>query len=142
VRSAIRAGEVELAGRLLTHCYRIRGMVTHGSARGGLLGFPTANLEGIDTLVPAHGIYAGRAHIQQRAHWSAIHIGPNPTFGDHVPKVEVHVLDFEDSLYGQVLEVDFARRLRDVATFESGAHLIAQLQRDVEAVRAVARQCS
>ena len=140
VRSAIREGQVELAARLLTHAYRIRGMVTHGSARGAQLGFPTANLAGIDTLVPAPGVYAGRALIQQRLHWSAIHIGPNPTFGEALPKVEVHVLDWEESLYGQVLEVEFIGRLRNVSAFASRNELIAQLERDVAAVRSAARE--
>ncbi len=139
VRQAVRDGRVELAARLLTHSYRIRGMVTHGAARGAELGFPTANLAGTDTLLPAAGVYAGRAYIQQRQHWAAVHIGPNPTFGEAVPKVEVHVLDWDEALYGQVLEVDFIRRLRDVASFATRTELVAQLERDVAAVRAIAQ---
>jgi riboflavin kinase/FMN adenylyltransferase len=140
IRDAVRLGDVDLAAALLTHPYRIRGMVTHGSSRGAELGFPTANLEAIDTLIPAFGIYAGRAHIGARPHWAAIHVGPNPTFGDQLPKVEVHILDYDQSLYGTVLEVDFVRRLRDIRHFESIESLVQQVQRDVQLVREIAQR--
>ncbi len=139
VRELVRNGNVDAAAEMLTHPYRIRGMVTHGEARGGELGFPTANLEAIDTLVPGFGVYAGRAHLDQRAHWAAIHVGPNPTFGERLPKVEIHVLDFGGSLYGQILEVDFVRRLRDIRRFESVAALQTQVQNDVMQTRKIAQ---
>ncbi len=139
VRELVRNGNVDAAAEMLTHPYRIRGMVTHGEARGGELGFPTANLEAIDTLVPGFGVYAGRAHLDQLAHWAAIHVGPNPTFGERLPKVEIHVLDFGGSLYGQILEVDFVRRLRDIRRFESVAALQTQVQNDVMQTRKIAQ---
>ena len=71
---------------MLTRPYRIRGMVTHGAARGAKLGFPTANLSAIDTLVPAEGVYAGTAIIAGRTRLAAINIGPNPTFGSMLRK--------------------------------------------------------
>ncbi len=140
IRDAIRDGQVDLAARWLTHPYRIRGMVTHGAARGADLGFPTANLEGIDTLVPSFGIYAGRAHVNQRQHWAAIHVGPNPTFGDQLPKVEVHILDYDQSLYGTILEVDFVRHLRGIERFDSVDRLVQQVQDDIQQVRTIAQQ--
>lgn len=139
IRELIRGGDVDAASRMLTRPYRIRGMVTHGAARGATIGFPTANLDAIDTLVPAKGVYAGRTYIQGRSHWSAIHIGPNPTFGDDHYKVESHLLDFEGSIYGQAIEVDFISRLRDIRRFSSTADLTDQLQLDVDATRSVAR---
>lgn len=139
IRELIKAGQVQQAAEFLTHPYRIRGMVTHGDARGGSLGFPTANLEAVDTLIPGFGVYAGRALIDHRPHWAAIHIGSSPTFGERRAKVEVHVLDFADSLYGLVLEVEFAQRLRDIRTFDSPAALRAQVQADVHETRQVAR---
>ena len=139
IRTLIAEGDVDAAADMLTHPYRIRGMVTHGAARGGKLGFPTANLDAIDTLVPAMGVYAGRTYIDGRSHWSAIHIGPNPTFGDSVPKVESHILDFEGTLYGQALEVDFISRLRDICKFDSREQLQQQLQKDISETRRIAR---
>lgn len=142
IRELIREGKVAAATEMLTHPYRIRGMVTHGAARGSKIGYPTANLDAIDTLVPSKGVYAGRTYVDGRSHWSAINIGPNPTFGEQVVKVESHLLDFESSLYGQVIEVDFIRRLRDIRQFESAEELTQQLSHDVAETRNIARQMS
>jgi len=140
IRDLIRAGDVDTACKMLTQPYRIRGMVTHGSARGREIGFPTANLGATDTLVPAMGVYAGRTFFGGRSHWSAIHIGPNPTFGEELPKVESHLLDFEGSIYGETIEVDFVGRLRDIRQFESVDQLTNQLKLDVEATQTLSRQ--
>lgn len=139
IRRLVTEGDVDAAAGMLTHPYRIRGMVTHGMARGAKLGFPTANLDAIDTLVPAAGVYAGRTWIDGRSHWSAIHIGPNPTFGENVLKVESHILDFEGSLYGRAIEVDFISRLRDILDFGSREQLQQQLLKDIAETRRVAR---
>ena len=139
VRRLIQAGEVDAAVTMLTQPYRIRGMVTHGAARGSSIGFPTANLDAIDTLVPAMGVYAGRTYVDGRSHWSAIHIGPNPTFGELHRKVESHLLNFEDSIYGKSIEVDFVSRLRDIQQFESAELLVQQLKSDVDSTREIAR---
>ena len=139
IRDLIRVGDVDQARLLLTRPYRIRGMVTHGAARGTKIGFPTANLDAIDTLIPAKGVYAGRTYVRGRSHWSAIHIGPNPTFGEHVPKVESHLLNFEGSIYGEAIEVDFISRLRDIRQFENPRQLTDQLELDVQSTRAIAR---
>ena len=139
IRELIRTGEVTRARDMLTKPYRIRGMVTHGSARGANIGFPTANLDAIDTLLPAIGVYAGRAFVNGRSHWAAIHIGPNPTFGENVVKVEVHILDFENSIYGQPIEVDFIEKVRDIRQFQSTPELIQQLTNDVQQTRHIAR---
>lgn len=124
-------GAVGRARQMLTAPYRLRGIVTHGAGRGATIGFPTANLEGIDTLIPAHGVYCGLAVIDGERHPAAIHIGPNPTFGDAVAKVEVHVIDYHQTLYGKPLEVDFLDRLREIRPFPSPDDLISQLHRDV-----------
>ena len=142
IRDLIRLGDVDQARQLLTRPYRIRGMVTHGAARGSKIGFPTANLDAIDTLIPAKGVYAGRTYVDGRSHWSAIHIGPNPTFGEHVPKVESHLLNFTGSIYGEAIEVDFISRLRDIRQFENPRQLTDQLDLDVQSTRSIARQYS
>jgi riboflavin kinase/FMN adenylyltransferase len=140
IRNLIKQGDVNQARQMLTRPYRIRGMVTHGAARGATIGFPTANLDAIDTLIPALGVYAGRAYVDGRSHWAAIHIGPNPTFGENHRKVEAHLLNFERSIYGQPIEVDFVSRLRDIRQFESAQALTRQLELDVESTRQVARK--
>lgn len=135
VREALRSGDVDQANAMLTQPYRIRGLVTHGAGRGSTIGFPTANLSGIDTLLPGTGVYAGRAWIDETAIQAAINIGPNPTFGEDSLKVEVHLLDFDRSIYGEVLEVDFLTRIRDVQQFASLEALKAQLSRDIACAR-------
>ena len=142
IRRLISEGDVKTAREFLTEPYRIRGMVTHGSARGGAIGFPTANLDAIDTLVPGNGVYAGRALIESRWHWAAMNIGPNPTFGELLPKVEVHVLEFDGNLYGKPLEVDFIEKLRDIRQFGSAEELVKQIDVDMDQTRRIAREFS
>jgi riboflavin kinase/FMN adenylyltransferase len=137
VREALVAGDVDAARQMLTRPYRIRGMVTHGAARGTKIGFPTANLEAIDTLLPGHGVFAARA-LATAGNWpAAVSIGPNPTFGEHVHKVEAHLIGFSGSLYGQPMELEFLSRLRGMQTFESVETLQAQLSRDVASARKI-----
>jgi riboflavin kinase/FMN adenylyltransferase len=137
IRKAIHNGHVDDARRLLTQPYRIRGMVTHGAARGAKIGFPTANLAAIDTLIPAEGVYAGRIIREDKTYAAAINVGPNPTFGEHLDKVEVHVVDFSGNLYGEPLEVDFLSRLRDIHPFEDSESLKRQLGHDVRKTREI-----
>jgi riboflavin kinase/FMN adenylyltransferase len=133
VRAAIGAGDVDLARQMLTRPYRLRGMVTHGAGRGTKIGFPTANLEAIDTLLPAQGVYAARGLTAANIWPAAVNIGPNPTFGEQALKVEVHLIGFSGPLHGQPLEVEFVSRLRGVRQFDSVDQLKAQLALDIAA---------
>jgi len=139
VRQMVAAGDVSAANQLLTSPYRIRGMVTHGAARGAKLGFPTANVDAIDTLLPAKGVYACQAICEEGSWPAAVNIGPNPTFGEDLLKVEVHLIGYAGSLYGKPLEVDFLQRLRDIRSFDSIEQLKLQLSRDVEAARTLTK---
>jgi riboflavin kinase/FMN adenylyltransferase len=138
VRNLLHAGAVEEARRLLTAPYRLRGMVVHGAGRGVKIGFPTANLDAIDTLLPGPGVYAGRAFIRGVPWPAAINIGPNPTFGEQASKVEVHVIGWHEPLYHQPLEVDFLCYLRETKRFDSLEKLAEQLRRDVAAAKSAA----
>lgn len=138
IRNLIAGGEVAKAARMLSTPYRIRGMVTHGAGRGAKLGFPTANLEAVDTLLPSLGVYAGRAWLGENSHAAAINLGPNPTFGEGALKVEVHLIDQDETIYGQPLEVEFLERLRDIVAFGDEQQLISQLQSDIQQCREIA----
>lgn len=140
IRECIARGAVAEARKFLTEPYRIRGMVTHGAHRGRTLGFPTANLEAIDTLLPAAGVYAGRAFVGGKVYSAATNIGPNPTFRETLPKVETHLLDYHGTLYGEPLEVDFIERLRDIRTFPAVQQLTEQLALDLQQTRQVVDQ--
>jgi riboflavin kinase/FMN adenylyltransferase len=110
--------------------------VVAGDARGGTLGFPTANLRpepGI--VVPGYGIYAGAAE-ESRA---AISIGTNPHYGGEERRIEAFLLDFEGDLYGRTLTLELWARLRDEQSFDSESELVAQIARDVEATRQAER---
>ena len=137
IRSLLETGDLAHAVRLLGHPYRLSGMVGQGAQRGRLLGFPTANLTDVVTLVPANGVYAGWALVDQSRHAAAIHIGPNPTFAEGVRKIEVHLLDFQGDLYGRMLDVDIVDRVRNVVRFASVDDLKTQLQRDIQTVRSM-----
>lgn len=138
VRNALLNGAVGAAARLLGRPYRLRGQVGTGQRRGQQLGFPTANLERAETLLPADGVYAVRAIWQGQTWPAAANVGPNPTFGEQARKVEVHLIDFQGDLYGQPLAVDFVERLRDTRPFAGVAELVAQLVKDVEQSRRLA----
>jgi riboflavin kinase/FMN adenylyltransferase len=131
VRRLVASGDVAGAREMLTAPYRIRGLVTHGAGRGGKIGFATANLAGVDTLLPALGVYAGATRVAGEPFAAAINIGANPTFGEQAVKIEVHLLGYAAPLYGQTLEVDFLARLRDIRPFAGVDALKAQLAADV-----------
>jgi riboflavin kinase/FMN adenylyltransferase len=133
IRELLRTGEVERAARLLGRPAEVEGTVVAGDARGGTLGFPTANLRPDPLLlVPAFGIYAGAAE-ESRA---AISIGTNPHYGGEERRIEAFLLDFEGDLYGRRLVLQLWRRLRDERVFESEEALVAQIAKDVEETRA------
>ena len=146
IRKLISEGNIDLANEALIQPYRIRGMVVHGDARGRTLGFPTANLEAIDTILPGDGAYAARVELSvidpasplggkvKKAYRAAVHIGPNATFNGHVKKVEVNIIDFSGDIYGKTLKVDFFSRIRDIVKFPTKEQLIEQLLQDREQV--------
>ena len=137
VRDLIRSGRVDEARGMLTRPYRIRGMVTHGAGRGAKIGFPTANVDAIDTILPAPGVYAGRALTTEGTWPAAINLGPNPTFGEQNLKVEVHLIGFNGSLYGLPLEVDFLKHVRDIQRFDGPQALVRQLQNDIHLAKKI-----
>jgi riboflavin kinase/FMN adenylyltransferase len=132
IRELLHDGDIEAAAELLGRAPELDGTVVVGDERGGTLGFPTANLS-VDSqlLVPAYGIYAGAA----RGRRAAISIGTNPHYGGLERRIEAHLLDFEEDLYGQRLVVELWQRLRDERAFASEQELVAQITHDVQAAR-------
>jgi riboflavin kinase / FMN adenylyltransferase len=137
VRAALTAGDVATAAALLGRAYDITGTVVTGAQRGRTIGVPTANLGGVETLVPAAGVYAVRATAGGRTYPAAANVGPNPTFGDDARKIEVHLLDFAGDLYGKPVRAEFVARLRDTRPFAGVAELVEQVHRDIAAARRV-----
>jgi riboflavin kinase / FMN adenylyltransferase len=140
VRELMGAGEVEEAGALLGRPPWIEGAVVRGDGRGRELGYPTANLAPIPrSPSPALGVYAGVAHLPGGSHPAAISVGYNVTFTDDRSRVriEAYLLDFDSDIYGSPMRLDLTHRLRDELRFESVDELVAQLGRDVAAVRSL-----
>jgi riboflavin kinase/FMN adenylyltransferase len=132
IRDLLRGGEVERAARLLGRPAEVEGTVVAGDARGGTLGFPTANLRPEpQLLVPGYGIYAGAAE----GHRAAVSIGMNPHYGGGERRIEAFLLDFAGDLYGRRLVLQLWERLRDERAFESEEELVGQIARDVDATR-------
>jgi riboflavin kinase/FMN adenylyltransferase len=136
IRQLVSSGDVRAAAALLGRPVEVEGLVVSGDARGGTLGFPTANLR-IDhsLLVPEYGIYAGAA----LGHRAATSIGVNPHYGGAERRIEAFLLDFEGDLYGKRVVVELWERLRAEAVFESEDALIAQIAADDAATRAATR---
>jgi riboflavin kinase/FMN adenylyltransferase len=141
VREALAHGNIARANACLGRRYRLTGTVEHGAARGRELGFPTANLLlPVDTCIPSDGIYAGFAHVSDRAlgpRAAMIYIGSSPTFENGERQVEVNILDFNGDLYTQDLEVEFVAWIRGDKAFDSAEALAAQMHDDEATTRAV-----
>ncbi len=140
IRKLVANGEVARAIELLGHAYQIRGEVVTGAGRGRTIGFPTANISSIPTLVPGNGVYAGFCELDGREYDCAVNVGQNPTFGEDRAKVEVHVIGWDSDLYGLQLAVNLLSEIRPVQQFESVEQLTAQIKRDIESAKHLCAQ--
>jgi len=134
IRTAVAAGDVATANELLGRPYEVRGVVEHGDERGRVLGFPTANVAvPEEILLPSDGIYAvWYERPSGEVVPSAASLGRRPTFYEAQPYrlLEVHLLDWDGDLYGELAKVRFVERLHDEIKFDSHEALIDQMQRD------------
>jgi riboflavin kinase/FMN adenylyltransferase len=136
VRRLVQEGRVDEAGALLGHHYFIDGLVARGAGRGRGIGFPTANIETANELVPPAGVYATAVSIDGIVLPSITNVGMRPTFGDvdHVV-IETHVFDMDRDLYGQTLRLSFLQRLREERAFPDVDALRAQIEADCRTAR-------
>jgi len=131
IRQLITRGEIEKANQLLGHPYFMIGKVVKGKGRGKNLGFPTANLEFPSSkLIPAPGVYAVWVYFKGKKFKGAMNIGTKPTFEDKELTVEVHIFDFKEEIYGETLEVEIIKRIREEKRFSSLEALKEQIQKD------------
>mgnify|MGYP000365310448 FL=1 len=136
IRALLTECRVEEAARMLTVPYRLRGHVVGGQQIGRTMGFPTANLSVDEPLkvLPGDGVYTVRAWLRGMAYRGMLSIGNRPTIGDRPTAVEVHLLGFSGDVYGETIEVEFIRHLRNNRRFDSLDALREQLERDRETV--------
>lgn len=134
IRRLLQQGDIRRANAMLGAPYSVCGTVAHGRHIGTSLGFPTANLQPDDPskLLPAAGVYALRATIGGKAYVAMANLGTQPTFHQNHNELEVHLLDFNEDIYGCRLQVEFVDRIRDIHTFASPDELVAQLHVDRE----------
>jgi riboflavin kinase/FMN adenylyltransferase len=138
IRDFIQKGKVEKASKLLGRDYPIIGKVVEGSRRGQSLGFPTANLEISDELYPKTGVYAVEVVWNHQVFNGLANVGFNPTFLSARSEkegrfsLEVYILNFNQEIYGEEIQVNFKKRIRDEIRFDSPSHLIDQIQKDIQ----------
>ncbi len=137
IREAIRTGNLDGASQMLGRPYAIAGRVIEGDKLGRQLGFPTANLDVTDLVLPPNGVYSGFTKIKGQSYRVALNIGFRPTMVSGKPelRVEAHLLDFNGELYGSELEIEIGEKLRDERKFASSAELQTQIARDIATVR-------
>lgn len=143
IRKLVSIGDMAEAAKLLGYPYRMSGEVIHGEGRGKRINFPTANVDyPKQKAIPPNGIYACWARIGDERIMAATNIGLNPTFTPErkIPSLEAYLLDFDRDIYGEVLTLEFAARLRDEVRYASVDALVAQIQEDVKQTRAILQQ--
>jgi riboflavin kinase/FMN adenylyltransferase len=132
IRELIRKGNVEKASKLLGRDYPIIGKVIEGAKRGYAMGYPTANLEISEELYPKTGVYAVEVLWKNQVFKGLANVGYNPTFDTKAFSLEVHILNFNHEIYGDEIQVNFKRRIRNEIRFDSPSHLIDQIRKDIQ----------
>lgn len=138
IRGCIAAGDLVQATRLLDRPHETVGRVVPGDARGTGLGFPTANIDPENTILPPVGVYAVQVVLADRTISGVANLGLRPTFESEAevqPRIEVHLLDFDGDLYGHTLRVRWIAKVRDEVRFDSVEALVQQIERDVQRAR-------
>ena len=137
VRAALQVGDPELAARVLGRPFAIEGVVVHGDKLGRTMGFPTANIPLGDYVRVRHGIYATRTRLSDGRDVAGVsYVGRRPAvnLGDE-ERLEVHLFDFDEDIYGQTLETDLVHFIRGDARFDSLEAMTAQMERDKASAR-------
>jgi riboflavin kinase / FMN adenylyltransferase len=135
IRTLILKGHLDPARRLLGRLFFITGTVEKGDERGTDLGYPTANLVLPHRVMPPEGVYASQATIRNESHPAITYIGASPTFGGKIVKVETHIFDFRQKLYGEQLKVELIRQIRSDMKFHGRDELIHQMEIDCRQAR-------
>jgi riboflavin kinase/FMN adenylyltransferase len=140
IREVIRTGNLDAASQMLGRPYAISGKIVEGDKIGHALGFPTANLDVTNLILPPNGVYSGRAKWKEKRYRVALNIGVRPTVATGKPelRVEAHLLDFNGDLYGKELELEISEKLRDERRFDSKEDLQRQIAQDIANVRNLA----
>ena len=137
IRKAIDEGNIELANTYLGHSFTIEGMVIDGDKRGRELSYPTANidLQNPHKIVPKQGVYLVKSNLEDRIIYGMMNIGTKPTFNAAMPSIEVHFFDWNGNLYGQAVQVELLKWVREERKFNTVEELQTQIQADEQYCR-------
>lgn len=137
IRHALHEGLIEKANRYLGDNYTIQGIVVKGKGIGKSLNYPTANIQ-INSdlkLIPKHGVYIVKCLIDNKFYWGMMNIGVNPTFNNNELSIEVHFLGYNGDLYGNTLNIELLKHLRNEKKFDSIENLKNQIALDESQTR-------
>ncbi|MFQ5579218.1 MAG: bifunctional riboflavin kinase/FAD synthetase [Nitrospiria bacterium] len=144
IRQLVQDGDVGLAGKMLGHYYEMEGKVLHGDGMGEALGYPTANFRLPNELVPREGVYAARVSLLSskgiQALEGIVYIGSKPTFEKKSIRMEVHLFNFREDLYGRRLLVTFIAWIREDIKFRDKASLVRQIGEDIEKAKLILKE--
>lgn len=131
IRDLINSGYVDQVHEVLGDYYSVKGEVVHGAKKGRMIGYPTANIDTGEYLIPKNGVYATMTKVDGVWYQSMSSIGHNPTLNCRVDvSVESNIFNFDRDIYGKVIELKFIKRLRDELKFTSVEALIAKIDQD------------
>lgn len=134
IKNLLEKGEIENVNRLLGRDFSIKGKVIEGNSRGKKLGFPTANILPSNKVEIGNGVYAGYVRYEGKFYKGAINIGICPTFSGKEKRIEVHILDFDKDIYGQIIEIYLLKKIRDEMDFGSEDKLKERIKEDLKIV--------
>ena len=139
IRKALQEGDVFHAQHMLSRPWRVDGIVQKGQQRGRTINFPTANLDFADLVRPKFGVYVVEVRIDGEDLWrpAVANTGRRPTVDGEAARLEVHLLDFDRDLYGQLIDVRFRSFIRAEKKFESFEALKTQIMKDANGARAI-----
>lgn len=138
IRNAIQnEGDMQLASTFLGRFYILHGRVVHGEKRGKKIGFPTANIEpeSKKKIIPKNGVYAVWIRVDGRYYQGMMNIGIRPTFDGETKTLEVNIFDFNENIYGKMVQIQFADRIRDEQKFKGIDEIKKQLSNDKETAK-------
>ncbi len=140
IRNLIVSGDVYKAARYLGRPYSFEGKVINGFKKGTDMGFPTANINAQEMLIPHTGVYAAQVIVHKKTFNGVANVGYNPTFKRDNLGIEVHIFDFADNLYNENVTISFIEKIRNEKTFLSADELKAQIQLDTTAAKEIFRR--
>jgi riboflavin kinase/FMN adenylyltransferase len=140
VREAIAGGNLNLVSDLLGRRYSIMGEIVLGDGRGRQIGFPTANIDAGNQMLPPSGVYAIQVKLEGRMFNGVMNMGTRPTFDGEEFQIETHLFDFEQMVYGKKMEIFFIEKIRDERRFPNPEILVNQIKQDVATAKAILNQ--